>query len=75
MNDNSPAKTMSEIQMLDGDERLTVFCSHQADADLVELAARLLRANSSLAYIEMQDLGGGRILARRGDHSEGKFSL
>ncbi|MUO45424.1 hypothetical protein [Agrobacterium vitis] len=75
MNDNSPAETLSEIQILDGDEQLTVICSHEADADLVELAARLLRANSNLAHIEMQELAGGIILAYRGEHPEGKFSL
>ncbi|BCH62759.1 hypothetical protein RvVAR0630_pl09010 (plasmid) [Agrobacterium vitis] len=75
MNDNSPAETLSEIQILDGDEQLTVICSHEADADLVELAARLLRANSNLAHIEMRDLSGSIILAYRGEHPEGKFSL
>jgi hypothetical protein len=75
MNDNSPAETLSEIQILDGDEQLTVICSHGADADLVELAASLLRTNSNLGYVEMQDLTGRMILAWRGECPEGKVSL
>lgn len=75
MNYNQPPETWSEIQMHDGNEKMTVICSKEADVGLVETAARLLRANVNLAFIEMQDLKGCTILAYRGDHPEGKFAL
>jgi TusA-related sulfurtransferase len=72
MNDNRPAGTRSEIEMLSHGEKLTVIFSDQADVDLIETAARLLRAKPALAFVEMHDTTGGTILAYRGDHPAGK---
>ncbi|KAB1088662.1 hypothetical protein F4V91_21015 [Neorhizobium galegae] len=70
MNDNHKSETMSQIEMLSGDERLTVLCSHRADPACVKLAANIIRANTCLRYAELQDISGNKILAYRGKHPE-----
>ncbi|NKL59736.1 hypothetical protein [Rhizobium leguminosarum] len=70
MNDNHKSEAMSLIEMLSGDERLTVLCSHGADPGCVELAANMIRVNTRLRYVELLDVSGNKILAYRGNHPE-----
>jgi|GEM_PF-7048436 len=76
MNDNHPPAELCESPMTGDGKKLTVICDQQANPDFVEMAAKLIRTNPDLAYVEIQDLAGRTILAYRGEHPGAeKFAL
>lgn len=75
MNDNHPPVMLSEIELRADGEKLTVICNKNADGDFIEMAARMIRTNPTLAFIELRDLAGSTVLAYRGEHPEGRFAL
>lgn len=64
------AVQITGMEIQEDGEQWSLLYNHDTDPDLIEMVATMIRTNKRLSYVQLQDIDGDHVVARRGVHHQ-----